>query len=564
MPRNPFGSLPIASRRPALVALAAAWCVSAAGDEPLLARWKLATDAANAVAGAPDGATHGVTFAAGGPDRPAGFAAFAGRGQHVEIPAARSLALGRGDFTIAAWIHTAATADEGGDIVSHFDPVTRTGLQLGLRTNSGVTSSQANRRQLQFGIDSGTEPVFTDEGRPGDAIFGQSMAVHDGHLYVGTCVSGTGSGRVQRYAGPGAWIDLGSPDGANSVTAMAAHDGALHVGTGHYRLGGTHLPEGENRQPGGRIFRLVDGARWEEIGHFPGMEAVGGMVVFQGKLHVASLYRPASFHRHEGGTRWTALPVPDGKRVEAIGVFEGALWATSYDDAHVYRYDGTSWTDMGQVGEPANTQCYAFANHNGRLQVATWRTGKVFEWDGAGWRDRGRLGEELEVMGMLVHNGSLYAGTLPLAWLGRHDVGPDGRDDWTLLRRLDTTPDVEYRRVWTLAQHAGRLFATTIPSGHVWSLRAGACVTWDAECPPGWRHVVAQRQGDVLRLFVDGRQVAESAAGAAASIDVDCDRPWLVGAGSGGFFNGGIADVTIHRRALGPDEIRAAAGRSAP
>jgi hypothetical protein len=519
----------------------------------------LAADATNAVPGSPDGASHGVTFHAGGPERPGGSASFAGRGQHVAIPAAPTLALGRGDFTIAAWIHTSEHADEGGDIVSHFDPVTRTGLQFGLRTNAGVTSSQANRRQLQFGIDAGTEPVFTDEGRPGAAVFGQSMAVHDGHLYVGTCVTGTAAGRVQRYAGRGSWIDLGSPDQANSVTAMAAHAGALHVGTGHYRLGGTHLPEGENRQPGGRIFRLVDGSRWEQIGHFPGMEAVGGMVVFQGRLYATSLYPPAAFLRHEEGTRWTTLPLPDGKRVEALGVFEGALWATSYDNGHVYRYDGTSWSDIGQVGEPANTQCYAFANHHGRLQVATWRTGKVFEWAGTGWRDRGRLGEELEVMGMLVHNGSFYAGTLPLAWLGRHDVGPEGRSAWTLLKRLDTTPDVEFRRAWTMAQHAGRLFVTTIPSGHVWSMQAGACVTWDAECPPGWRHVAAQRQGDVLRLFVDGRQVAESAAGAAATLDVDCDRPWLVGAGSGGFFNGGIADLTIHRRALGLDEIRAAA-----
>jgi hypothetical protein len=115
--------------------------------------------------------------------------------------------------------------------------------------------------------------------------------------------------------------------------------------------------------------------------------------------------------------------------------------------------------------------------------------------------------------------------------------------------------------VWTLAQHAGRLFATTIPSGHVWSMQAGACVTWDVECPPGWRHVAAQRQGNELRLFVDGRQVAASTAGAAATLDVDCDRPWLIGAGPGGFFNGAIADVAIHRRALSAQEIRAAAAR---
>jgi hypothetical protein len=528
--------------------------------DALVAHWPLAVDAKNAVATAPAGIAEGVIFARGDAERPAGYATFAGRGQHVTIPQDQALAIGRDDFTISAWVRTSADDEELGDIVSHFEPRSRTGLHIGLRTTTGVTHSQPNTRQLHFGIDAGTEPTFTDEGRPGDAIFGQSMAVHAGHLYVGSCVPGAGRGRVHRYEGGGRWIDLGSPDMANSVTAMTAFDGALHVGTGRYRLSGTRLEESDNPHPGGRIFRLERDATWREIGHFPDLQAVGGMVVYQGRLHVSSLYPPASFHRYEGDSRWTTLPVPDGNRVEALGVFQGALWATSYDNAHVYRYDGSSWTDTGQVGEAANTQCYAFANHHGRLQVATWRTGKVFQWDGTGWEDRGRLGEELEVMGMLVHNGSLYAGTLPLAWIGRHDISPDGREAWTLLERLDTTPDVEYRRVWTMAQHRGRLFATTIPSGHVWSMKVGASVTWDEEFPTGWRHVAAQRQGDALRLYVDGRMVAEDVAGA-ATLDIDCDLPWRVGGGAGGYFNGAISDVMIHRRALPAAEIRAAATR---
>jgi len=532
---------------------------AASADDGLAGRWSLADGPRSDVAGRPDGVAVGVRWVTDDPGRPGGFAAFAGRGGHVRIPADPGFAVGRGDFTVSAWVWTAADADELGDIVSHFDPRTRTGLHLGLRTNAGVTHSQANRRQLQFGIDAGTAPEFVDEGRPGDAIFGQSLAVHDGHLYVGTCVAGGDAGHVFRRGRDGGWIDLGSPDRANSITAMAAHDGALHVGTGRYRLGGTRLAEAANQHPGGRVFRLAADDTWQEIGHFPEMEAVGGMVVFQGRLHVSSLYRPAAFHRHEGHARWTELPVPDGTRVEALGVFEGAVWATSYDNGHVYRFDGATWTDMGQVGEAINTQTYAFANHRGRLQVATWQSGRVFQWDGRGWEDRGRLGEELEVMGMIVHNGSLYAGTLPSAWVGRLDVGPDGGEAWTLLRRLDTTPDVEYRRVWTMAQYAGRLFATTIPSGHVWSMRAGACVTWDTEFPPGWRHVAAQRQGDALRLFVDGTLVAESTVEGAAGLDVDSAEPWIVGGGGGGYFHGGIADVRIDRRSLDAAEIRAAA-----
>lgn len=523
--------------------------------EGLTGHWKLDGDARNAIAGGPAGEARGVTF---GPGRAAARAAgFDGRGAHVAIPAAPALQLGTGDFTLALWVNTAATGDDDlGDLVSQFDARTRTGFHLSLRNHTGVTHSQANHRQLQFALDAGTEPVFVDEGRPGTAIFGQSMAVHDGGLYVGTCEPGRDeAGHVYRYDGPGRWVDCGTPDKANSITAMAAWNGALYVGSGKYRLGGSSLKESENPHHGGRIFRHLGGTRWEEVGHFPGMEAVGGMVVYRGKLYVSSLYRPATFHRYEGDRRWTALPVPNEKRVEALGVFDGHLWATGYDEGHVYRFDGTAWADLGQVGEKENTQTYAFTTYQGRLQVATWRTGKVFAWERETWQDKGRLGEELEVMGMLVHNGALYGGTLPLGQLYRYEGGRD----WKLLRQLDTTPDVTYRRVWTMAAYQGKLYATTLPSGRVWSLQTGAAVTWDKEFPAGWRHVAAQRQGDVVRLFVDGSLVAESRAGRASALNLASGEPWRLGAGSGDFLHGALADVRVYRRALAAAEIAALA-----
>jgi len=520
-------------------------------------RWPLGGDARSTVSATPHGEPGGgVRF-----ESIAGRVAarFDGRGGMVTIPSAAPLRLGSGDFTITAWVHTEPHVDDDlGDILAHFDPASRTGLHLGLRTNAGVTSSQANERQLQFGIDAGTEPVFADEGRPGDAIFGQSMAVHEGRLYVGSCVpGGDQAGHVHRYDAPGRWQDLGSPDKANSITAMAAWNGSLYVGSGKYRLAGTHLEESTNPHTGGRIYRLLPDDTWELVGELPGVEAVGGMVVFRGRLHAGSLYKPAGLFRLDGDGRWTPLSLPDGKRVVSLGRFHGDLLATSYDNGNVYRFDGDSWEDLGQVGD--NTQTYGFAVHRGRLQVATWPSGRVFERDGTEWADKGRLGEEKEVMGMLVHNGSLYAGTLPLAQVYRHD----GDRAWKLIQRLDTTPDVEYRRVWTMAQHDGRLFATTIPSGRVWSMRTGACVTWDRPFPPGWHHVAAQRAGGALRLLVDGELVAESHAVAADSLDVDCAAPWTIGGGSGDFFHGGLADVQVHRRALSQAEISAAV-RSTP
>ncbi len=515
-----------------------------AADGPV-ARWKLATDAKNAVNKGPDGKNTGVKFENN-------QAVFDGRGGHVSIPTSDSLQLGKSDFTIALRVDASVSDDDLGDVLSQFDAAKRTGFHLGLRNNTGVTSSQANYRQLQFGIDAGTEPVFTDEGRPGNAVFGQSMAVAGGDLFVGTCEAGKdAAGHVFRYERTGEWFDCGSPDKANSITAMCGWNNTLYVGSGKYRLGGSSLAESENPNLGGRIFKYLGGQKWEEIGHFPEMEAVGGMVTFQGKLHVGSLYKPAAFFRLDGD-QWTSLPLPNGKRVEALGVFNGALWATGYDQGHVYRFDGEQWTDLGRVGEEENTQTYAFATYLGQLQVATWRTGKVFAWDKDAWQDRGRLGEELEVMGMLVHNGSFYAGTLPLAQIYRYDGG----QTWTLLKQLDTTPDVKYRRLWTMAQYRGKLFSTTLPSGHIWSMSAGECVTWDEDFPTGSHHVAAQRQGDALRVFVDGKLVAESKAGQASMLDLTSDAPWQIGAGSGDYFRGKLSDVQVFKRALPADEIR--------
>ena len=525
-------------------------CNSFAADGPV-ARWKLAGDVKNSVATGPHGENRAVTFEVG--DFPAQSAKFDGRGSSISIPAAEPLKLGNSDFTISLWVHTDAESDDDlGDIVSQFDAASRTGFHLSLRNNAGVTHSQANYCQLQFGIDSGTEPLFKDEGRPGNAVYGQTMAVHRGKLYVGTCEPGNNqAGHLYRYDGTNQWTDCGTPDKANSITGMAAYRGDLYVGSGKYRLGGSALSESENPHFGGRIFHYLGDAKWEEVGHFPEMEAVGGMVVFRGKLYVGSLYKPAAFFRYDGEKRWTPLEVPNGKRVEALGVFNGHLWATGYDEGHVYRFDGKEWTDLGRVGEEENTQTYAFTTYKGQLQVAACRTGKVFAWDKEVWRDRGRLGEELEVMGMLVHNGSFYAGTLPLGQIFRYE----GSQSWTMLKQLDTTPDVTYRRVWTMAQHQGKLFATTLPSAHVWSLQTGACVTWDDEFPPGWHHVAAQRHGDTLRLFVDGKSVAESSVGKASSLNLASDQPWQIGAGCGDFFHGSLSDVQVFRRALSIDEI---------
>lgn len=426
--------------------------------------------------------------------------------QAPPLTVVRQIELGSHDFAAGLSIHTDHTLrDDLGSLLSLWNPHTRHGFHLDVACNTGCTSSQSNWRQVEFGLDAGTTPSWRDEGRPGHAVFGFALCVHRGSLYVATCeTEGEGLGRVYRYAGPGDWRPLPPLDGANAVTSLASFQGQLYAATGKYRLAGSSLPESTNPQRGGRIFRLTSAETWELVGELPETEAVAALVQFAGQLYASSLYRPAGFFRYEKDQEWTALPTPQNQRVQALALHDGYLYASSYDGGRVYRYDGQHWTDLGQVGTD-NTQTYSFATYLGHLHVGTWPSGRVFRLDPSDqWTDTGRLGQELEVMGLLVYNGALYAGTLPLAQVYRLD--PSG---WTLLRQLDQTPDVKYRRVWTMATYQGRLFCTTLPSGHVWSLSAGECLTWDEEFPPGWHDLVIQRQKGRLRLFVDGRCVAE-------------------------------------------------------
>ncbi len=538
-----------------VVLVIASWSVCLADDRPI-AHWPLRHDAKDVGSIGLHAKPHGGELVFSATDG----MKLDGRDDWLEVPAHVTLKLGTKDFTVSLWMHTDERLDDvPGDLLSQFDQQKRRGWNLSLKSHS-VTASQANARTLHFGIDQDRlESKWTDHGQVGNGMFVKALAVFDGQLFAGTCEAGKDqAGHVYRFDGGQKWIDCGSPAPCNAVSAFAEFDGKLYVGVSKYRLGGSALKESENPNLGGKIFRYDGDGKWIDCGQLPETEAVGGFAVFRGKLHAGSLYKPAGFFRYEGDQKWTTLPLPNGKRVEAMCVHNGQLFASSYDEAHIYRYDGETWTDCGQVGEPANTQTYSFAIHYGKMYVGTWRTGKVFRYDGDNqWADCGRLGEELEVMGMMVHNGSLFAGSLPLAEVFRFD----GKDRWMSVGRVDLTPDVMYRRAWTMAEFQGRLFVGTLPSGRVLSIAAGANVTHDRSLSPGWHHVAAQRVGRELKLFVDGKKVATSAAFDPEQFDLSNDAPLRIGFGPTDSFHGRLRDVRIWDRALSAEEIAREPGR---
>ena len=509
-------------------------------------------------------------------------ARFRGAGRlEVALPAGTLL----GDLTVAAWVNAAADPTTVlGDVVSWFDPSTRTGFVLGFE-HGAPCGSHGNDRTAWFGVDSGSVPRFTDHGRPGEAtIMICSLASFEGDLYAATWEGGPSPrGRVHRLRGD-TWEDCGSPWDANAVSRLAVHDGSLFAGVSRLRGGGSGLEDSANQNPGGRVLRYEGDDRWSDQGQLPGADSVAGLVPFGGALYAIPMYSEGLFRLDAPGS-WTPCGSP-GRRLLALGVHDGSLYGAGNDHADVdsaialtkagivvparsavggggvFRYEGGErWTSRGL--QPDTTQVYSIETYGRAMHIGTWPAGIVFraaDIGGVGdasWRSIGRLGDETEIMNLQSYNGMLYAGTLPHAQLYRYD----GNDDWALLGVLDETPDVRYRRAASMVVSGGELFVGTLPSARVHSMAAGAVASNDRSLAAGWHHVAGVRNGPHVAVFVDGVAVAtDHGEGVDGATAMRADVPLVLGGGPRADFEGDLADVRLWDRALDMNEIRALAG----
>ena len=231
----------------------AVWCFStgmgwADPQAGLVGHWKLAGDCRDYSGQGNHGVNHGADLTA------AEGARFDGIDDFIEVPGRIALKLGQEDFSIAVWVHTEAElTDVLGDMLSKYDPATRTGdhvepHELRRRDLLAVQLPQPLVRHRRRPAD----PAWTDCGRPGNARYVMAMAVYDGQLYAGTYEEGEKeAGHVYRYDGGTEWIDCGSPDKANAIGSLAVYQGKLYAGSARYNAEGSALVKSPNWQPGG-------------------------------------------------------------------------------------------------------------------------------------------------------------------------------------------------------------------------------------------------------------------------------------------------------------------------
>lgn len=561
-------------------------------DEALVGHWRLRGDCRDHSGRDNHGINHGVNLTSG---------TFDGRAAYVEVPDHPSLAVGVGDFTLAAWVWTHKDPDDVvGDVADKYDPDHRRGVTLAIGSSSGGYQGPGSDRQVHFGIDNARMGPWLDCGRPNPTsnYVSNSLTVFDGCLYAATCDGRSEADwcHVYRYQGGQSWVDCGRVGNGRTagVMSLLVHDGSLYAVTTTYDW--TRVQTG-GYDPG-RLYRYAGETRWEDCGEVGGNRTNNCAVSFRGRVYVGGgPENPGVYVRGDDG-RWQASIAfeAQGPRrcfPHAMTRWNGRLFV-GYPG--IYAYDGRDWSFLGlPAGGPHEIlQTHSLHVHQGRLCAGTWPDGKVAVYKGGEeWEDIGSVGEDgTEVNGLVVYNGKLYGASIPRAEVCRYDGGrvwtslhrfysPDGWTPAPPPRALtDAGPSRselnEWSRVTSLTVHDGKLFASTgsctssihdapcDDRGKVFCMEAGKAASYGKDLGPGWKHIAAVRRGGRLELHVNGRLEATSSAFTPHDFDLTTDRPLRIGFGQTDYFHGRMWDVRLYNRALAGETLGDLAAMTPP
>jgi len=413
----------------------------------------------------------------------------------------------------------------------------------------------------------------------------ESAATFDSKLYVGTGITVAGNAMVWEFDGS-SWQIVGgqgvngswAADTFENVYTLQSFEGELYAGLG------TTANDAE-------VWKY-DGSTWTKVGGdslnsgwTTNFEAVNVLAVYNG-----ALYAGLGVSAQDGevwrwnGSIWTKVggdgvnsSWATGANIESVlsmTVYDGQLYAglgSSTNDADIWRYNGTSWTQIGGDGlnsswSAAYEEIFIMRVYNGKL-IAGLGNGtddaEVWEYNGTSWTKIG--GDDLNsgwsagtyerIRAMAIYNGELYVGIGDTA--GDGEVWRYNGTSWTQIGgdslNSGWTNAIEY--VSTLIDYKGKLYAGTGNTANVdaalWSYGNNAFLSSDQIAQDGnWHHIAATYNGSTMKLFIDG--VEDASASASVTVP-DNSLPLYVGStyGSGsrgeaqGYFTGQLDEVRI-------------------
>jgi hypothetical protein len=555
-------------------------------ESGLVGHWKFDGDAKDYSGNDNNGKILGVDFISGEDfGKKSGVAKFDGIDDYIAVADSPSLKFKDGDFSISMWIYLQKEIDDViGDLVTKYNGENRKGLNFYVKGSSGTYSSHGEAKNLHFGIDNAVDSAWVDCGNA-ETVNTQmwALTVFEGDLYTGMADAyhKADTAHVFKYGGGQRWIDcgqIGYTKLMHAVHAMIVHDGSLYAASSS--------PDWRNANPNNaepsRVYKYAGGTEWIDCGQPGENYRIKCFASYKGQLYAGAGTYPqfmdsntSAIYRYDGDKKWVNCGrLGDNSNELCVFVHNGDLYASGINDK-VYRYYGDKkWTCLD--APVPNRQINALESYKGKLYVGTWAEGKVACYGGdKNWTYCGQasIGDEpmYEVQSFTVYNGKLYCGTLPKAEIFRYEDD----QEWTMIKRLSTPPNWEldysratWNRAFSLTVYQGKLYATSSsskgrPFGHAWpevgkvySMSAGANVSYDYDLGTGWKHVVAVREGNLLKLYLDGELISVSESFDPDQYDLSNDETLKIGFGSVDYFSGLMDEVRIYDRALEPKEVK--------
>jgi hypothetical protein len=413
----------------------------------------------------------------------------------------------------------------------------------------------------------------------------EATATHDEKLYAGTGITVAGNAMIWEFDGS-TWQVIGgqgvrgswAADTFENVFALQSYNGDLYAGIG------TTANDAE-------VWRY-DGSTWTKVGGdslnsgwTTNFEGVYSLTVYGGNLYagLGASAQDAEVWRWNGSSwlrvggdgvnsSWSAAS--NIEVVYTMTVFDGNLYAglgATANDSDIWRYNGTTWTQVGGdgLGSSWNTvyeEVYMMRVYNNNLVVGLGSStddAEVWSYNGTTWTKIGgddvnnswTSGTYERIRAMAVYNGKLYAGVGDTA--GDGEVWEWNGTTWTQIAgdslNSGWTNVIEY--VSTLIDYKGKLYAgvgnTANADAQIWSYGNNAFLSSaQTSQDTNWHHIAATYNGSTMKIFIDG--VEDASASASVTIP-DTSSALLIGStyGSGGsgdaqgYFTGLIDEARI-------------------
>lgn len=217
---------------------------------------------------------------------------------------------------------------------------------------------------------------WTGIGPIGSNIVVNSLKNYNGDLYVGA-----NNGRVYKYDGF-SWTELPLfPISVTSITDLIVfNDGS---GDKLYALAAE-----EN------VFRYDNGV-WTNLGK---AWTYGGPIYYSLEVYNNNLY--AGVYKYNGPNNWvstnfpTLTPYPtifDGLEVYNDKLYAGTF-VNGFGNAKIYSYDGNSWTSVTTLDPITSRGIVSLQTYNGKLYASTMDSYNIWMYDGSTWTNLGNIG----------------------------------------------------------------------------------------------------------------------------------------------------------------------------